>query len=36
MAEANLARLDQLKAKLDPADRFHTYMGRLATTHDAQ
>jgi hypothetical protein len=29
MAEANLARLDQLKASLDPAGRFHSYMGRL-------
>jgi hypothetical protein len=36
MAEANLARLDQLKAKLDPAGRFHTYMGRLAASHDPQ
>ncbi len=36
MAEANLARLDQLRARLDPAGRFHTYMGRLATAHDAQ
>jgi FAD/FMN-containing dehydrogenase len=36
MAEANLARLDRLKAQLDPAGRFHTYMGRLATSHDAQ
>jgi FAD/FMN-containing dehydrogenase len=36
MAEANLARLDRLKANLDPAGRFHTYMGRLATPHDAQ
>jgi FAD/FMN-containing dehydrogenase len=36
MAETNLARLDQLKARLDPAGRFHTYMGRPATTHDAQ
>jgi hypothetical protein len=36
MAEANLARLDQLRARLDPAGRFHTYLGRLATAHDAQ
>ena len=36
MAEANLARLDQLRARLDPAGRFHTYPGRLATAHDAQ
>jgi hypothetical protein len=36
MAEANLARLDQLKAKRDPAGRFHTYMGRLAAAHDPQ
>ena len=28
MAEANLARLDQLKARLDPAGRFHAYMGQ--------
>ena len=36
MAEANLARLDQLRAKRDPAGRFHGYMGRLATAHDPQ
>ena len=30
------ARLDPLRARLDPAGRFHTYPGRLATAHDAQ
>jgi hypothetical protein len=29
MAEANLARLDGLRATLDPAGRFHSYMGRI-------
>jgi hypothetical protein len=28
MAQANLARLDRLKTSLDPAGRFHSYMGR--------
>jgi hypothetical protein len=28
MAQDNLARLDRLKASLDPAGRFHSYMGR--------
>jgi FAD/FMN-containing dehydrogenase len=30
MADANLNRLDRLKARLDPDGRFHTSMGRLA------
>jgi FAD/FMN-containing dehydrogenase len=30
MADANLARLDQLRAAHDPAGRFHSYLGRLA------
>jgi FAD/FMN-containing dehydrogenase len=29
MADANLARLDRLRATHDPAGRFHSYMGRL-------
>lgn len=29
MADANLARLDRLRAAHDPAGRFHSYMGRL-------
>lgn len=32
MAEANLARLDRLRAAHDPAGRFHSYMGRLPET----
>jgi hypothetical protein len=30
MADANLARLDRLRAAHDPAGRFHSYMGRAA------
>jgi FAD/FMN-containing dehydrogenase len=36
MAEDNLARLDQLKAKLDPAGRFHSYLDRLSGGRNAQ
>jgi hypothetical protein len=29
LSDANMARLDQLRATHDPAGRFHSYMGRL-------
>jgi FAD/FMN-containing dehydrogenase len=30
VSDANLARLDQVRAKYDPKERFHPWMGRLA------
>ena len=36
MADANLARLDRLRAAHDPAGRFHSYMGRRGPAPDAQ